>query len=94
VEIRDTFDDFCVQAQNEGFTIDDSFTIAKSSLQDAFIRLFNRYIPYDEILHVMQDCEECDASFEELTLGEFRSLYFRYVSLLCIKIAKLLSVLR
>lgn len=76
IEIREAFDDFCVQAQHEGFTIDDSFTIARSSLQDAFIRLFNRFIPQDEILHVLSTCEECDASYEELTLNEFRALYF------------------
>jgi len=74
--VRDTFDDFCVQAQHEGFTIDDSFTIARSSLQEAFIRLFNRYIPHDEIMQVMSHTEECDASYEELTLSEFRALYF------------------
>lgn len=76
MEVRDTFDDFCVQSQNEGFTIDDSFTIAKSSLQEAFIRLFNRYIPAKEIEHEITNCIECDASYDELTYGEFKSLYF------------------
>jgi uncharacterized protein with PIN domain len=77
IEVRDTFDDFAVpHAPHE----DEAYTIHKASLQDAFIRLFNRFVAADFVQREMDMCEECDASFEELTYGEFKALYYRYVA--------------
>lgn len=77
LEVRDTFEDFSSQAAHDGFTVDESFTLARSSLQDALIRLFNRHIAEHEIDYEMSSCVECDASYEELTYTEFKSLYYR-----------------
>ena len=75
MEVRDTFNDFLVQTDG---TMDEGFTISKDSLQDAMIRLFNRFISEAEIAYEITNCEECDASFDELTYGEFKALYYRF----------------
>jgi hypothetical protein len=77
VEVCEAFDDFSEQAATEGFVVDDCFTINKSCLQDAFVRLFNRYIAPEVIEHEIGLCEECDGGFDELTFLEFSALYFR-----------------
>lgn len=79
LEVRDTFEDFSSsQAAQEGFTVDESYvTLPRSSLQEAFIRLFNRYIGEEVIDYEISNCVECDASYEELTYTEFKSLYYR-----------------
>lgn len=75
-EVRDTFEDFSLQDQ-DGHAGDEGFTIYKSDLQNAFIRLFNRFIAQDVIDYEIHHCEECDPSFEELTYVEFKTLYYR-----------------
>jgi hypothetical protein len=77
MEVRETFDDFSEQAATEGFVMEDCFTINKANLQEAFVRLFNRYIAPDVIEHEIALCEECDGGFDELTFPEFSALYFR-----------------
>ena len=76
-EVRDTFEDFSVQNVHEIYVGDESFTIHKGSLQEAFIRLFNQYITVETIEREIALCEECDGSFEELTYMEFKALYYR-----------------
>lgn len=76
-EVRDTFEDFSVQNGHEMYVGEESFTIHKGSLQEAFIRLFNQYISTEMIEREISMCEECDGSFEELTYMEFKALYYR-----------------
>lgn len=77
LEVRDTFDDFATLTVHDGFTVDDHPSLARSSLQDALIRLFNRHIAEETIDYEMSNCVECDASYDELTYTEFKSLYYR-----------------
>jgi hypothetical protein len=80
--VHETFDDFSQLAhggdQGAGFEDEALYTIPHDSLQDAMIRLFNRHIPEEVLAYELNNCEECDASYEELTFEEFKSLYFRY----------------
>ena len=57
---------------------EEAFYISKDDLQNAYIRLFNRYIPPDLILSELDRSDDYDPSFKEFTFIEFRNIYYRY----------------
>lgn len=72
--IKNTFEDFLSDAYpNGGYN---SELLPVSYLQDAFIQMFNRFISPELIEQASYDCGEVDPGLEELTMNEFRAVYF------------------
>lgn len=75
LELKETFQDFSSQPNNNH---EEAFYISKDMLQDAYIRLFNRYITQDLIIKELDQIDDCDPNFKEFTFIEFRDIYYRY----------------
>jgi hypothetical protein len=73
--IKSAFEDFTAPSKLEGWT---SEMIPIDCLQEAFIRLFNEFIPLELIDRACTQTDEIDPSLEEFTIQEFRSIFRRY----------------
>lgn len=74
MNIKNTFEDFLADAYPNGGYNNELLPI--SSLQDAFIQMFNRFISQELIDQASYDCGEVDPGLEEITMNEFRAIYF------------------
>lgn len=70
--IRTTFEDFSCPSRLEGWSGD---VIPLSCLQEAFVRMFNRFITNEMIEHAIFDTDEVEPTMDEFTLGEFKAIY-------------------
>lgn len=70
--VRATFEDFAEPSTSVEWG---NHMMPITSLQEAFIRMFNKYIDQDVVERAMAHSGEVEPSLQEITLNEFRVVY-------------------